>query len=785
MSALLEREESAATADASASWMTNLMEVASMHAGVARRDLGALGASQAEAAQAAQALAARQKPTDLPEYLVDAWERWVLFIDALRQRGNIFVQHQKQGCPPVLAYDFEVIVDGGKLDRPVNYSLVSIKPPEGVEMRENARPYMIIDPRAGHGSGIGGFKSESEVGAALRAGHPVYFCIFTTHPKPTQTLADVTRAEAQFVREVRRRHPASPKPVIIGNCQGGWATMLLAATHADITGPLVINGAPLSYWSGTRGKNPMRYIGGLFGGAFPAILAADLGNGQFDGANLVSNFEALNPGNSLFKKYYDVLVDPDHETQRYLDFERWWSGFYFMNEQEMRWLVENLFVGNKFARGGAQLDSRLHADLRNIRAPVIVFASHGDNITPPPQALNWIIDVYSSVKDIKARGQRIVYAVHDSIGHLGIFVSSSVARKEHREIVTTLEAIEALAPGLYEMKIVEEKGEGVDKRFAVDFEERTLDDIRALDDGRDDEQAFAAVSRLSRLGAEVYSLTLQPFVRAMSNASSARWQADTQPLRAQRYLLSDLNPWLAPAKAAADSVRAERHPIAPDNPFLKWEKTAADLVTQWLDSGRDLRDGLVETWFYGVYASPWMRAIGADEAPRISDVPGSDLRAVPEVNNALAQVKRGNYAVAVIRMLILLAHSQKAMRRERLERANELLTTQEPFASLGETARTRIIHQQTLIAEFEPEQAISTLQMLVPHPKDRLRALAQCEHVTGKVEDMSRETRATYNQIREALDVPLVSAVPPTAGKPAKPAPRAAKRARRRSKEAA
>ena len=65
-----------------------------------------------------------------------------------------------------------------------------------------------------------------------------------------------------------------------------------------------------------------------------------------------------------------------------------------------------------------------------------------------------------------------------------------------------------MAPGLYEMKIVEETGEGTGKRFAVDFEERTIEDIRALDDRRDDEKAFAAVSRLSRLGAELYSRTL-------------------------------------------------------------------------------------------------------------------------------------------------------------------------------------------------------------------------------------------------------------------------------------
>jgi hypothetical protein len=56
-----------------------------------------------------------------------------------------------------------------------------------------------------------------------------------------------------------------------------------------------------------------------------------------------------------------------------------------------------------------------------------VFCSKGDNITPPPQALGWILDLYRDVDDIRAHGQTIVYAVHETAGHLGIFVSGSVA----------------------------------------------------------------------------------------------------------------------------------------------------------------------------------------------------------------------------------------------------------------------------------------------------------------------------------------------------------------------
>ena len=164
------------------------------------------------------------------EYATDFAQRSILFLDTLRERGNNFVEHSRAGLPPVLHFDYEMEVDGRKLGRPVNYALLRIIPPEGVKVDPRRRPYVIIDPRAGHGPGIGGFKDDSQVGVALREGHPVYFVIFFRDPEPGQTLLDVCEAEQQFVKRVRELHPASPKPVIVGNCQGGWAAMMLAAS---------------------------------------------------------------------------------------------------------------------------------------------------------------------------------------------------------------------------------------------------------------------------------------------------------------------------------------------------------------------------------------------------------------------------------------------------------------------------------------------------------------------------------------------------------------------------
>jgi Protein of unknown function (DUF3141) len=121
----------------------------------------------------------------------------------------------------VAIFEYETVLDGRTLARPVNYALVRIVPPDGVRTDESLRPYLIVDPRAGHGPGIGGFKQESQVGVALRAGYPVSFVIFLPDPVPGQTIRDVVAAQARFVEEVAARHPDSSKPVVFGNCRAG------------------------------------------------------------------------------------------------------------------------------------------------------------------------------------------------------------------------------------------------------------------------------------------------------------------------------------------------------------------------------------------------------------------------------------------------------------------------------------------------------------------------------------------------------------------------------------
>jgi pimeloyl-ACP methyl ester carboxylesterase len=702
-----------------------------------------------------QASAAGRTLNDASAYAVDAAQRTALTLDVLRERGNNDKAHEEAGTPPVLNYAYDLVVDGRNLPRPVNYQLLKILPAEGVEVFDWKRPYMIIDPRAGHGAGIGGFKTDSQVGVALRGGHPVYFVVFRQHPEAGQTLADVMRAEAGFLREIAQRHPQAPKPIVVGNCQGGWATLLLAAANPDITGPLVLNGAPVATWSGQIGESPMRYNGGLLGGVVPALLMSDLGHGEFDGAHLVSNFEMLNPSRNYFGKYYDLYAGVDQNRDSFLEFERWWGGYHFTNEAEIRWIIEQIFVGNRLARGQAQLEPGRHLDLKAIRSPIIVFASRGDNITPPQQALNWIVDTYSDEHEIRVRGQRIIYMVHDKVGHLGIFVSSSIARREHAEVASTLKTIETLPPGLYEMKIDDSAGEGLQEQFLVSFHDRTMADIlNVAQNDREQERDFAAVARLSEMGADAYEASLRPLVQAMVTPQAAEALRESHPSRLSRKMFSDQNPAMPLLAQATDWAKSSRQPAEASNPFLGLEKVMASAFIQGLDFYRDVRDAAFETAFLSIYGAPFLHWFGASHAQERTQKDPKELRFLPEVQAMLLGVETGGFEAAVIRMLILLAGSRGSVRRDRLERSSQVLTTHEAFVALGPDRRAAMIREQTIIVEFEAERALEALPLLLAQPEQRRQALEIVHYIVGAVEDMEPHSLHMLQRMEQLLAVP-------------------------------
>ena len=696
--------------------------------------VSAYGEAMRGAADAFAAAARPQTPQDAwrdsVSYAVDGMQRSLLFWDTMRQRGNNWIAHEKAGKPPLLAFDYEMIADARTFARPANYALVRILPPDGVSIDPDKRPFVIIDPRAGHGPGIGGFKKDSEVGFALRAGHAVYMVIFFPDPVPGQTLADVSLAETEFIRIVRERHPTRGKPVVMGNCQGGWAAMLVAALDPDNVGPIVINGAPMSYWAGNDAENPMRYAGGMLGGSWMALYTSDLGGGVFDGASLVDNFEYLNPANTYFGKYHNLWSKIDTEAARFLEFERWWGGYFLMNRAEIKWIVENLFVGNRLAAGKAEWAPGKSFDLRNVRSPIIVFASLGDNITPPQQAINWVADLYPTTQALKDAGQVVVGLMHHSIGHLGIFVSGAIARREHAQIVDLLEYVETLPPGLYGMTI-EEDHSGPEVKYDVTLTERRVEDLAVLQKyGRKDEIPFEVVANVSENISNFYESFVHPVMAAMVTPQMGQAMRAMHSSRVSRWSLSDLNPALVALAPFADFARSQRALRDENGMHVAAEEFAARAVTAWWDLYRGLRDATVETEFFRFYGTCAM----LDPNLTAPAVPALVTQPPEEVAAALAGIREGGFTEAAVRVALLAQKCNPGARRlSTLKQIRELVGQEVGLLALPADEAQAIIRRQSIIVEHAGAEALATLPALLKTPQDRSRLVAGLDRLSAHI----------------------------------------------------
>jgi len=641
----------------------------------------------------------------------------------------------------------------------VNYGLVRVKPPADVEIDPKRRPFVVIDPRAGHGPGIGGFKADSEIGVAMKAGHPCYFVGFSPDPMPGQTIEDIARAEGTFIEKVIALHPdADGKPCVIGNCQAGWAVMILASLEPALFGPLIIAGAPLSYWAGVRGKYPMRYSGGLMGGSWLTALTSDLGGGKFDGAWLVQNFENMNPSNTLWSKQYNVYSKVDTEADRYLEFERWWGGHVNLNAEEIQFIVDELFVGNNLAAGRIKTSDGKTVDLREIRSPIVVFCSKGDNITPPQQALGWVLDLYKDVDEIRYYGQTIVYTVHETIGHLGIFVSGGVAKKEHAEFSSNIDLIDVLPPGLYEATF-EAKSEDTENpdltqgRWIMRCEQRTLDDLRALGgNSPEDERRFAAAKKVSEINLANYKAYVQPWVRAMTTPQMAEWMHKLHPLRLSYDIFGGEGPFMKRVAAQAEAIREHRKPAATSNPFVEAQESVSRSIVNALDKWRDAQEAMSESMFLAIYGSPALQAaVGID--PNVDPSPRPEMSA--EHRKALdariaelkAKIGSGGLREAGIRALLYVG-SARGMVDERSLEALRRMRQADESARLSLAEFKTLAREQFFMLLLDREAALAAIPKLLPDSmEERRRAFALIGEVLSASAAISGEVARRLNEI--------------------------------------
>jgi hypothetical protein len=392
-----------------------------------------------------------------------------------------------------------------------------------------------------------------------------------------------------------------------------------------------------------------------------------------------------------------------------------------------------------------------------------VFCSKGDNITPPGQALGWIVDLYKDVDEIRSYGQTIVYTVHETVGHLGIFVSSGVARKEHGELSSNIDLIDTLPPGLYEA-VFERKGEGtagadfISGDWVMRCEARTLVDIRKLgcNDAADD-RCFTAAARISEANLALYRAFLQPALRAVAGAPMAQWLQKLHPLRVQYELFSDANPLMGAIGRMADWTREHRKPAAKDNPFIGLQQAMSDQLVAMLDSWRDARDSWAERTFFSVYGAPALQAVaGLDKTAASTLRKAGKSRLYDELLQARiadlkSKVAAGGLRAAVIRALLYAGAVRGSIDERGFEMVRRIRRTQ---SELPLSDFKALVREQFLILLIDQEAALAALpEMMPPEPAVRRKALSMVKQVLAARGEISGEVAERLQRLARLFDV--------------------------------
>jgi hypothetical protein len=223
----------------------------------------------------------------------------------------------------------------------------------------------------------------------------------------------------------------------------------------------------------------------------------------------------------------------------------------------------------------------------------------------------------------------------------------------------------------------------------------------------------------------------------------------THPLRMQRWVLSDLNPWLAWIAPAAELVRAKRADVEPDNAVRKLEKTASTAISASLDYYRAMRDAMSEAAFFTTYGSVFSlyvadkREAEESKAERIAEP-----RELPFVKEALASIGEGGYPEALARVACLLARKGEPLLLSRLQMKQELIKEyKDLLPAMASDQWRRVRGEQEIIVRYAPDEALATLPELLRNVDDRKRLVTLVQRLLAD----ERVQRATPSNEQLAM----------------------------------
>jgi polyhydroxyalkanoate depolymerase len=200
---------------------------------------------------------------------------------------------------------------------------------------------------------------------------------------------------------------------LVGLCQGGWMSAMIAARFPEKVNSLVLAGAPIDT---DAGDGPIKRMAKATPMSFYEELV-EVGGGVMRGKHMLQGWKNMHPAQHYIRDHIDLyerLDDPAYLAKEET-FESWYENPIDLPGRWYLQVIEQLFKENRLAKGKFIGLGRT-LDLRNITCPTYLLAGADDDITTSEQVLD-------AAKYIGTPKDRIVQKTVPG-GHIGLFMGA-------------------------------------------------------------------------------------------------------------------------------------------------------------------------------------------------------------------------------------------------------------------------------------------------------------------------------------------------------------------------
>lgn len=281
--------------------------------------------------------------------------------------------------------------------------------------RSGQIPTLIDAPYAGHTAVIADYhKGQSLVETLLANG--IKHVALTDWKAATDDMKDL-EIDNYLAEIVVAIDDLGGRVNLVGLCQGGWVSAMIAARFPDKVNSLVLAGAPIDTDAGNGPIKRMVHASPL---SFYEELVA-LGGGLMKGKFMLQGWKNMHPEQNYIQDHIDLYehIDDPSYVAKEETFKSWYENPIDLPGRWYLQVIEQLFKENRLAKGEfVGLGRRLN--LGNIVCPIYLLAGAQDDITTPEQVLG-------AAKYIGTPKDRIVQRTVPG-GHIGLFMGARTLR---------------------------------------------------------------------------------------------------------------------------------------------------------------------------------------------------------------------------------------------------------------------------------------------------------------------------------------------------------------------